>query len=305
LKINKKFNKEINMNKQFRIFVIPDGADVSDTFSDFSDTTAVRVTDTVGTFHVNYRLRDYQKTNLNGLIKALIKTLSVNYPGEEFDIDVQPAGYPTIKPELLRRDELSDIIDEINDTADDKYQIFNSLYESDDDSDDDDEDEDDYDFGLDDDDDYDEDNEVTDEVDRILGLAPFDPGAYGKKPSKKYNKTYPTSRILKSSKHPKRDVRRHGIIIQSGKPRDRDERIIKNFLKDFIPGNSGWKKEYRRIIAKRWLNQYSITKKAARKISEKFEKTKKPYNKKKVESIANGTRSILNRYDPFYDSSKV
>ena len=68
-------------------------------------------------------------------------------------------------------------------------------------------------------------------------------------------------KILKNDKNPKRSYKRHGVIIcNDKKSRKNDEAIIKEFLKDFIPGDSEWIKSFRHDILKRWMKMYSISK---------------------------------------------
>ena len=98
---------------------------------------------------------------------------------------------------------------------------------------------------------------------------------------KKRKKYYNTSRILKSSKSPKKMYRRHGVLVCNKKRCiSTDKDTIKEFLKEFIPGNQEWKKELRRELAKRWIKTYMVT-------SGQLKKYEKECNKKKKKSNIN------------------
>ena len=113
------------------------------------------------------------------------------------------------------------------------------------------------------------------------------------------------SRIIKTSKHAKRDIKRHGILIESGKARDKDMEIIKSFLKDFIPGKSNWIKSYRKAVLKRWMNHYAITKKMAKQFDKYSKETQKDKKASfKSSAVSKATRGLLKHYNAFYDTSK-
>ena len=83
---------------------------------------------------------------------------------------------------------------------------------------------------------------------------------------------YYQSACWHSSDNAKKMIRRHGVIVANKKDIRKDERIIREFLKEFFPGNAGWKKEFRSDVAKRWLQMFVVTRgqlkrleKAARK----------------------------------------
>lgn len=102
-----------------------------------------------------------------------------------------------------------------------------------------------------------------------------------KKNKSKKDHHYTSSRILKSADNPKKMYKRHGVIVtDSRKAVKSDEKIIKKFLKDFIPGG-GWRKDFRKDVLKRWLNNYAVSKKSL-KILEKKHKKKIHKNKRGV-----------------------
>lgn len=112
---------------------------------------------------------------------------------------------------------------------------------------------------------------------------------------KKKKKEYDPSRILKESKNPKKEIKLHGVIINdSKKDVKRDERTIKEFLKDFIPGSAEWKKEFRNDLAKRWLKMYTVDKKQLKELEKQH---KKKMNRKKI----NRNKKILNFTDKLFN----
>ena len=113
-----------------------------------------------------------------------------------------------------------------------------------------------------------------------------------KKPSKK--QYYGQSRVWKDSNHVKRSINRHGVVVTSKSNRKRDLKLIKEFLKDFIPGNQGWKKEFRSELAKRWMNVYSVSKGQLKEL-EKSVRNKKTSskNKKTINSALGIAGTIL------------
>lgn len=114
--------------------------------------------------------------------------------------------------------------------------------------------------------DEDGDDDLT-EMERILGVD------YNNKKSKKSrnkDKSYGRSKVLKNANNPKKSIHRHGIIIADDK-RDikSDIKIIQGFLKDFIPGNQSWKKEFRKDLLDRWVSMYCVSRKQLKKLEKK------------------------------------
>lgn len=91
-----------------------------------------------------------------------------------------------------------------------------------------------------------------------------------KKRKKRKNRkdvNYGISKVIKAANSPKKAYRRHGVLVCSEKDAIRkDEKIIKAFLKDFIPGHQEWKKEFRKELSKRWIQVYVITKKQLKRL---------------------------------------
>ena len=124
-----------------------------------------------------------------------------------------------------------------------------------------------------------------------------------------YKSIYRSSRLIRSTKNVKRQIKKHGIIISSDKDNKKyDREIIKSFLKDFIPGDSDWIRIYRRIMLERWMDTFVISKKTAKELQKMHEKNsnKKSYqkNKKSQNRVLDLTSKLFNDYDLFSDPSR-
>lgn len=116
------------------------------------------------------------------------------------------------------------------------------------------------------------------------------------KNKKKSHEYYGRSRVLKNSKNPKRDIHRHGVIIASKSDIAQDKKIIKKFLKDFIPGKSHWKKEFRQDIVKRWMKMYSISKSDLKDLEKKQRRKNAPKHQNKyVANAINMTSRLISQ----------
>lgn len=136
------------------------------------------------------------------------------------------------------------------------------FYQTSDDEDEDDED---------DDEDNDEDDVVSMLAKALYGTE-FGDSKNGRK--KKSKKEYASSKVMKAAKNPKRSYYRHGVMICPNKDAiKKDEKIIKEFLKDFIPGNSNWKKDFRDDLIKRWMRMYVVTSKQLKHLEKQHRKT--------------------------------
>lgn len=140
----------------------------------------------------------------------------------------------------------------------------------------------------DDEDDNDEDGEVSDILSLLAGRH-----NKSKDNSKDY---YGRSKVMKNATNPKRSINRHGIIVADDKEDiERDERIIKEFLKDFFPGSQRWKKDFRHDVLKRWMSMYCVTKKNLRKLERNHRKQRQDYSRRyNAEEAINFTRRMLN-----------
>jgi hypothetical protein len=102
------------------------------------------------------------------------------------------------------------------------------------------------------------------------------------------------SAIYKSSDHPKRDVKKYGLIrIEDKDDIKKDYKQLLAVTKDFIPGNEKWKKEFRQNLAARWLMSYAVTKKKLKKLqSVRNKDNSKSETVKKISKSLYNTSSI-------------
>lgn len=140
-------------------------------------------------------------------------------------------------------------------------------------------------------DDSDEDEEDDDDYyDPIRAFQDVTEG----KMKKKY---YGRSSVAKKSTKLKKQIKRHGVIISSDKnARKRDEKVIRAFLKDFLPGKERWIKKYREEVLMRWMATYTISKKQAKRLARAHkEKLKSKSGKKKItkEQAMDFTRTLF------------
>lgn len=98
-----------------------------------------------------------------------------------------------------------------------------------------------------------------------------------KKKSKKKSKAdmrrkeYPTSKVMKAAKSPKKSYKRHGVLVCKDKSAiKKDEKIIKDFIKDFFPGGAEWKKKFRKELLNRWMSTYVISVKGLKMVEKKM-----------------------------------
>ena len=135
--------------------------------------------------------------------------------------------------------------------------------------------------------DYDEDDDEEDDYDEFDPNNFFEDYAYGPRLKKQHKGKYESSVVWNKSKNIKRSINRHGVVISSKDNMRRDKKLIKKFLKDFIPGDANWKKEFRDELAKRWLSVYAVSKKNLKELE-------KQYRKKRNRSTANKTKAAIN-----------
>lgn len=89
---------------------------------------------------------------------------------------------------------------------------------------------------------------------------------------KKQKKSYPQSRVLGKANNPKKSFNRHGVIITDKETKKKDEKILKEFLKEFFPGDAEWKREFRHDVLKRWMKMYCVTKKDLKELEKAHRK---------------------------------
>ena len=143
-------------------------------------------------------------------------------------------------------------------------------------------------FGL--DDHYNDSDGDEDDDDDIISLL----NPNGNKKHKKKN--IQSSKIFYEAKNAKRAYNRHGVIIcTSKKSKERDEKILKEFLKEFFPGDAEWKKNFRKDVLKRWMKMYCISKGNLKDLEKANRKAKNfKRNNNKNEKTLDFTKRLFN-----------
>lgn len=121
--------------------------------------------------------------------------------------------------------------------------------------------------------------------------------------------SYGRSKILRNSDNAKKAYNRHGLLIIDDKDDlKKDEKIIKEFLKDFFPGDSSWKKEFRRDVLKRWISMYAISKKNLKSLERDYRRKSRNSQRRSnidTEKAIDFTRRLFNvPLDRWSDPSK-
>ena len=115
---------------------------------------------------------------------------------------------------------------------------------------------------------------------------------------KYHKKYYGKSRVFSNIKHPKQVIKKHNLLVTKSNSDIKDDiKILKSFLKDFIPGNSKWKKRFRDELLQRWMATYVISKKNMKKFM-------KSYNKKLKDEELDENISTLATLLQSYQNSK-
>lgn len=149
------------------------------------------------------------------------------------------------------------------------------------------------------DDDFEVDQSVWNTLESIFGESILEPVKKKKKKSKgkSHDREFdiPKSKVFKEAKNAKRDVKRHGVIISRDKDDIKhDEKVLRAFLKEFVPGKEDWLKGFRAELAERWMSMYTIRLKELKKL-EKFERNKRKAKerRKRNKEILDFTRNMF------------
>lgn len=279
----------------------------------FSTLTEIRLNKVMDGYSILYRADSFERIDIPIFADNLVNIFIDNFADDIIEIELYywhmgekyfsaPCGINIIQ-----------LDDYLTDYDDDRIQYNTTesvdyLIESyDEDSEEFDFDEDDTEEDDDDMDPDDEEEEDWDEEDPLAFLRK------GKSSKTKKKKSYGSSRILKLSKNPKKNIKRHGLVLSNNKTEmkkamKKDEKTIRAFLKDFIPGNAKWIKEYRAGILERWMDMYRITKKNLKRLQkEQRRKYEKKHGGSRItkEKAMSFTRKLLNGYnDSWNDPTK-
>ena len=271
------------------IHVIPDQIPIAD-LDDVTPQELGSNLSTVATFNVSrvpdgysivYTDSVFAKLNPLSTIDSIIKLFMSKLPGKQILVSLEyhfclkngAEVFDGYAAEAIK--DMDDILIEIgnntsavvyerSDTVDDAIDYLDS---SDDDEDDDDEDDEDGDG-------YDPMDFDPNDIGGLINLIANE-GSRSKKKKKKKSREYGESEVLHETKNAKRCYNRHGVMVCSDKDAlKHDQKMIKEFLKDFIPGSAGWKKDFRRDLQKRWMQMYVISKKQLKHLQKKHVKSK-------------------------------
>lgn len=149
-----------------------------------------------------------------------------------------------------------------------------------------------------DDDDEEDDNE---EIDTHI----FDAFGFAQSLDKKSkNRGHQSSKSFHSAKNKKANIKNHGILISSNNSIESDKRIIKAFLKKFIPGDSKYIKDYRKKVLNRWISMYALSKNQAKEIENQHRKKRRKNYIEAADIIGKTSRNLARTYSSFYDINK-
>jgi hypothetical protein len=142
-----------------------------------------------------------------------------------------------------------------------------------------------------------------DDVSWLVGKVP-----YGEKKSKRRKSKQDVSKsaILRHADNGKKNYKRHGVIVIEDKDdlkKDRD--TIKEFLKEFIPGDAEWKKDLRRDLLDRWLDDYAITKKRLKKVEKEYRKARSGKKSDSIDRVLTMSQQMVrSQYNHWNDPTK-
>ena len=287
-----------------------------------SDANKINVNKTVYGYSIIIPASEFVRVDYPTYCASIMKLLIKNLPNTKFKIKLE-YYYMTIDDyhfdaavgkKVLAMHEILSAVDRLGKMKELEYltnqDMIDDIIEciADEENDDDEDDEDDFEFTDDekfiDDNDYEEDDEDENEINPFAFLmdGKYEMASRKKKRNKrsKRNKDKSsTSAVVRHAHRAKRSVNRHGVIIASKGDIRKDEKIIKEFLKEFIPG-SGWKKSFREDVLDRWISSFSISKQKLHRLQKKYRK-QQHQKKSKVSKVIR--KGILNN-DAWYNPSR-
>jgi len=266
---------------------------------DFSDLDDIRVNQVVGGYSILYKDELFHQLDTKAFADNIIQLFSSQLPDHVikiemyyFHMDAFNSDCAEAIVELDEYFEEVDLPDNITYISTENIAFILELHDADDDEDDEDnlslrmmrE----LNMNIRDDDDDDDDYDTADLMRQL---------------SRK--RSYGRSRLIRSAKNAKRDINRHNFLICSDKTaKKHDEKIIKAFLKEFLPGDSKWIKRYRATILERWMAMFVMSKKTAKKMAESHKKRNGKGSSINKEGLVSFTKQLFTGYDPFYDPNR-
>jgi len=302
------------MNKvNLTIHIIP-GDKVMNTIKEFdpardgkllSTESNIKVNKAAYGFSIIYNEETFEELSPSVFLTTLIKLFSDNlgtdtivntslnyhYEDEEFDTDVAKSvlDMDDVMKKIYESSRINTFMYERSENVYSVYEDWKSEMQDVENDDDESFDPEDLEY----DDSYDD---VSSVFDRFI--SPYMEDDYDdddESPKKKSHDVYGQSRVFREAKNPKRAINRHGVVIADSKDDiKKDEKIIKSFLKEFIPGNADWKKEFRNDLAKRWIKMYAVSKKQLKHLEKEHRRSKSSKKKSKADDrVLDLTRRLL------------
>lgn len=293
-----------------RIHVNPSGVNPMD-LEDFNPTRDGKIMSTADKININKSATGYsvvyESNVFNTVDKALlmanlVKIFKTNLPNcivdlgicynfeteEEYEFDYETFGavmdFNSFCKDIVNTNRVDNLVYTETDSIENLIEFYETHFNN----------ETEYDDEGDEEPTFDENSDPTGILAALYGMESDEKKKKKHKKSKEY---YGRSRVWKNAKNAKRAVKRHGVVIADDKDDiKKDEKILKEFLKDFLPGSASWQKDFRSDVLKRFINMYAVSKKNLKRLEKQHKKNrrKKYYNNIDTDKALDFTRRLLN-----------